>query len=173
MVILDLLESTPAPQAHDDSDPEASDKEIDAVDTMVTFEEAFTKTSVFWAEFATANPRMNAANVPKSRMGAASWAACQKIPCLDSDGFELFGPEFFSLGDIKEELTMMVAEVVDVTMIVLQDIVAFVGLDWSSFYLGLCTRLHPNQQQDHIQVHYFGSNIGFVLVVFTGTLYCL
>ena len=77
---------------------------------------------------------MNAANVPKSRMGAASWAACQKIPCLVSDGFELLGPEVFSLGDIKEELMMMGAEVVDVTMIALQDIVAFIGLDWSSFY---------------------------------------
>ena len=95
--------------------------------------------------------------MPKSKMEAASWAACQRVLCFDIDGYDLFGQEFFSQIEIKKALRNIVAEKVEAGMVALQSIVAFVGLDWRFFFLGLCIRLHPNQQQDHIQVHYFGT----------------
>ena len=64
---------------------------------------------------------------------------------------------FFSRIEIKKALRNIVAEKAEAGMVALQSIVAFVGLDWRFFFLGLCIRLHPNQQQDHIQIHYFGT----------------
>ena len=38
----------------------------------------------------------------------------------------------------------------------LQVTVAFIGEDWNTFLLGQCVRQRPNQQDDHIQIHYYG-----------------
>ena len=129
------------------------------MDIAVTFEEAVTKSRSFWVQFATAHPDLDEASVPKSKMEAASWAACQRVLCFDIDGYDLFGQEFnIFLSNRNQESTKeyccrksggwhgCAAKYCRIRRVGLR-----------SFFLGLCIRLHPNQQQDHIQVHYFGT----------------
>jgi hypothetical protein len=74
----------------------------------------------------------------------------------------IFGSDFFESEEIKQNLQKEDAKL-DVSLIRLQTVVAFIGLDWKSFYLGRCVRLQPNMMTDHIQIHYYGlASVGSV-----------
>ncbi len=91
--------------------------------------------------------------VPRSKMEAASWAATQHFALVDVDGFDRFGCDFLESEQIKQNL--VTSAKIDVNLIQLQTIVAFVGLERNTFYLGVCVRLQPNTRTDHVQIHHY------------------
>ncbi len=164
LVVLDVLQAKPM---HGEKKARKRDDQVekDAApeEDIVSFEEAYTRPARFWQAFAQAHPSVaDETSVPHTKMEAASWAATQHFSLLDVDGFDIFGSDFFESEEIKQNLQKEDAKL-DVSLIRLQTVVAFIGLDWKSFYLGRCVRLQPNMMTDHIQIHYYGlASVGSV-----------
>ena len=103
------------------------EKESAADVAVVSFEEAFTKPTSFWAQFALALVVLEIYHTQK----ASSQFGCHSQILLASTCLGLI----FSNDEIKRSFSSSVDESVDIRDVSLGSNVSFVGLDWKSFYV--------------------------------------